>query len=68
MFGRFYRFSIITIGTIGWWHGRRGYPQQRHGIAVALHRAPMTTSHRASTDASPDSVTPFTAQGAARHG
>lgn len=68
MFGRFYRFSIVTIGTVGWWHGRRGYPQQRHGIALALHRAPLSTPEQASTDVASDTVTPFAAQGVARYG
>ena len=33
----FYRLRMATVGGIGWWHGRSGYPQQRHGIAVRLH-------------------------------
>jgi hypothetical protein len=31
------RLRIITIGDVGHWHGRSGYPRDAHGIALPLY-------------------------------
>lgn len=31
------RLRIITIGDVGYWHGRSGYPREAHGISLPLY-------------------------------
>lgn len=60
------RFRLITVGDVGWWHGRRGYPRQIHGIALPLlgpAQLPATREHDGG-----DNVTPFRSTGETGHG
>ena len=29
---------LVTVGDVGWWHGRRNYPDEQHGIGVMLYQ------------------------------
>lgn len=60
-----HRLRIITVGDVGWWHGRRGYPRQVHGVAVPLHNV---ARHSATADADESSVTPLRSAGDTSHG
>jgi hypothetical protein len=37
MIGLLRRLGILTIGGLGWFHGRADYPGEAHGIEIPLH-------------------------------
>lgn len=61
------RLRIITVGDVGWWHGRRRYPKDVHGISVPLHVSPSRKSSPAASS-DDDNVTPIRPAGEANHG